>query len=391
MSARRVSQRGFTLIELMVALTVAMVLSLALFGLLAVSEGRRRDTTGINDADQAGQLALYWLDQWGRNAGSGFLAKADPAYGCTLHAKSADGQTLPLTGTLPAPFAAVSPSGGFALAPALIVPGGTTPGGSGKSSDVLVLMGGASGAGGAPIVMTAAPTTTALTVNNSLGLSGGEILLMTDPSLGTAGNCLITQVATSGFTGGSSTAVSLGGNFYGDSIGGFGLTNLTVDAVALPLGNPSTNAPQFLVVGVGDHDTLYTADLLQTQGQSSALQPRVQGVFEMHALYGVDTDGDGVMDGWASPSTGTYAPANLQAGSSSANTLLRRIKAIRVGLILRVPLYEKQALGPTSLTLFPDLAGAGLSVTRTLSSDEQHYRYRTVEATLVLRNNVMVE
>lgn len=390
MSLQRIHQRGFTLIELMVALTVAMVLSLALFGLLAVSEGRRRDTTGINDADQAGQLALYWLDQWGRNAGSGFLAKADPAYGCTLHARSVSGQTLPLTEALPAPFASVSPSGGFALAPALIVPGGTTPGVSGKSSDVLVLMGGASGAGGAPIVMTAAPAAAALTVNNSLGLNGGELLLLTDPSLGAAGNCLITQVA-SAFTGGTSTSVTLGGDFYGDSIGGFGLADLTVDAVALPLGHPATNAPQFLVVGVGDHDTLYTDDLLQTQGQSSALQPRVQGVFEMHALYGVDTDGDGVMDGWASPSTGSYAPANLLAGSSSANTLLRRIKAIRVGLILRVPLYEKQALGTTSLTLFPDLASAGLSVTRNLSSDEQHYRYRTVEATLVLRNNVMVE
>jgi Tfp pilus assembly protein FimT len=42
-------QRGFSLIELMVALVIGMVLTLAVFALLAAWEGRKRITTGLND------------------------------------------------------------------------------------------------------------------------------------------------------------------------------------------------------------------------------------------------------------------------------------------------------------------------------------------------------
>ena len=45
------------------------------------------------------------------------------------------------------------------------------------------------------------------------------------------------------------------------------------------------------VIGVGDHNTLYSYDLLQTT--ASPLSPLADGVFELHAVYGVDTTADG--------------------------------------------------------------------------------------------------
>ena len=39
------AERGFSLVELMVALAVGMVLTLAVFGVLATAEGRKRVTT----------------------------------------------------------------------------------------------------------------------------------------------------------------------------------------------------------------------------------------------------------------------------------------------------------------------------------------------------------
>lgn len=375
MQSRRPWQRGLTLIELMVTLVIGMVMALALFTMLANSEGNKRDTAGVNDAEQGGELALYLLDQWGRSAGAGFAALSTQAYGCPLTSTQ-----LPAA-SLPAPFTSVS--GTVRLAPMMIVPGATTPGVSGQPSDALIVMGGTDGLGGAPLVNASVPTAAALTLNNALPVNAGDLLLLIDPAAGTPATCVVTQASSVAGTG-----VSLGGTFQLTS-----LPVLTDQTVALTIGSATAGGspPQFMLVGVGDNDTLYSYDLLQVDGTGVA-QPRVQGVFEMHAIYGVNTlaTDDGTITSWVSPQSGTYAYSNLTAGTAAAAGLLSRIKAVRVALILQIPLKEKLPIGPTSLTWFNDLAASGLNGTRALSTTEQLYRYRVVEATLPLRNNLMV-
>jgi type IV pilus assembly protein PilW len=100
------AEQGFSLVELMVAMAVGMVLTLAVFGVLATAEGRKRVTTSLSDLEQSGNLGLYHLDQWVRSAGSGFSGTASvekSAYGCLMRAKAEGGQTLPRTEALPAP------------------------------------------------------------------------------------------------------------------------------------------------------------------------------------------------------------------------------------------------------------------------------------------------
>jgi len=77
----------------------------------------------------------------------------------------------------------------------------------------------------------------------------------------------------------------------------------------------------------------------------------------------------------------------LTDGSTAARDKLRRIVAVRLGFILRTSLKEKDAV-PTgqTLTLFGDVAAKR---TRTLSADEAHYRFRTMEITVPLRNVLM--
>ena len=53
------AQRGMTLIELLVAMLISLVLSLAIFGVLASSEGLKRTTTSVNDINQTGNYAMY--------------------------------------------------------------------------------------------------------------------------------------------------------------------------------------------------------------------------------------------------------------------------------------------------------------------------------------------
>lgn len=372
MSRRRL-QRGLTLVELMVVVVIVMVMSGALFGILAVIEERGRTGAALNDAEQAGQLATHYLDQWARSAGSGIAAVSTASYGCAIQTPSIPDSSLP------APFKSIDRD--LVLAPALIVPGGTTPSASGNPSDALVLMSGMSGSGGAAVQVTAVPTATKLTVPNVLTLAANDLVLLVDPTAGTPSNCAVTQISAA-----TGTSVTLGGTLALAE-----LPTLTADTLVMNLGHPQTTPPQFLLVGVGEHDVLYTADLLLAKGEPTA-QARVQGVFEMHAIYGVNTDtkDDGSIDAWVAPDSGKYAYSALSAGGATAAQHIPRIKALRVALILRVPLKEKEALAPAELTWFNDLAGAGLQGKRSLSADERRFRYRVTEMTIPVRNSLDV-
>jgi type IV pilus assembly protein PilW len=388
------AERGFSLVELMVAMAVGMVLTLAVFGVLATAEGRKRVTTSLSDLEQAGNLTLYHLDQWVRSAGSGFSGTASvekSVYGCLMRAKAAGGQTLPRTEALPAPFDTVDPGGdgNFPLLPVMILPDATTAGASGQKSDALLIMAGASSMGGGGLAMSAEPNSNTLALSNTLAFSAGDLLLMVDPSVGNT--CLVTQASVVG-----DTSLTLGGSFYSATVDDTSVaTNFTQNSgMLLPLGSVG-NAPQFLVVGVGDNNTFYSYDLLQINGSDSALQARADNVFEMHALYGVDKDSDGKIDAWVSgAATSDYAVSKLMAAPPAGQKLIKQIKAVRVGLILRATLSEKSAddtSTPATLTLFSDLSDEKLAYTRTLTDDEKKYRYRTMEATLVLRNNLMIK
>jgi len=428
--------RGVTLIELMVALVIGMVLSLAMFLVMSTSEGRKRTITATSDVNQASNYAMVLMDQWLRNAGNGFTQSAGYSLGCKLNAYRSGTQILPSVSNaaLPSPFGNVNIGTGtgtlgvFRLAPVLILPDQTTPSVSGHTSDVLVIMGGAAGKGGIPVQFSATPTESELTLSNTTAFAANDLLLLTSMEPSTTANysdssgvstltsvnaadCFVEQVGTVT----STTVLGLDGVYHHTP------ASLSDNSAAMVLGNVSAGrAPQFLVIGVGDNNTLYSYDLLNTAGDSTrAALARADGVFELHALYGIDKNCDGKIssDEWVSPTDSTYSVANLMSGSmqetatqpvdaaarlaacsslTTANDYLQKILAIRVGLILRTSLPEKEAVTLSNPTLFSDL-GSALTYTRTLKTDaqdatrlEQHYRYRTVELTIPLRNPLML-
>jgi len=416
-------QRGVTLVELMVTLLVGMILTAAVFGVLAVYEGRKRTTTSVNDVTQSGNFVIHALDRWVRSAGSGFaqagvptapaasgIANTTMAFGCRVLA-SRGTAVLPRGGVpLPAPFTGVNTGvpGSFRLAPVLVLPGQTVPGASGLASDVIVVMGGAGGFGDVPLLPRVAidPAATAFAtpgqihLANSVSLAGGDLLLIADQPAagGAAADCMVQEVAA-GFAGGLTSAVSLGGSYAVSPIAGTALATFSEQAVAMKLGNVGAgNLPGFLLIGVGDDNTLFSYDLLQTAGADVAGAPSpnlravADGVFELHALYGVDGDGDGRVDRWIDPGAAPagYTLAELMSGSAAAATAIGRIKALRVGLILRTALRERDPVAPPQLVLFSDL-GPALTHTRVLAAGEQNFRYRTVESTIPLRNALLID
>lgn len=392
-------QRGVTLIELMVSLVIGLFLTLAVYTVMGNFESRRRTNTAGSELDKAGALAMAQIDRRLRSAGSGFAQAASFAYGCALQAAKSNTQILPANAALAAPFAGVNPgvSGVFRLAPALILPGQTTPASSGQVSDVLVIMASAAAWGGVPVPFTEAASTDelkktdVLTLANTLPFSANDLVLLSDEQPAEAGGvapCLVTQVSSSASTGLATSSLALGGDWYAAKVDKTGVTGYSETGTATVLGNVGLGRlPEFVLMGVGDNNTLYTHDLLQTT--NAPLQATAEGVFELHALYGIDTDADNKVDQWVSPSASGsgYELSDLSDGSLAAAGKLRNIKAIRVGLILRTALPERQAVSAASVTLFGDLTG--LTYTRTLTSGEQLYRYRTLESTIPLRNNIL--
>ncbi|HWX03722.1 PilW family protein, partial [Collimonas sp.] len=106
------------------------------------------------------------------------------------------------------------------------------------------------------------------------------------------------------------------------------------------------------------------------------------GVVEMHAIYGVDKANNGTLV-WTAP-TGGYAASALLDGSVNAGKLIASIKAIRIGMITRSAVEDKDTVSSATLPAMFD--GTAFSYARTLSAAEQKFRYRVLDATIPLRN-----
>ena len=407
---RAARQTGLSLIELMVALVVSMVIVGAVFGLMSVSEGRKRTTMSVSDINQSGVFALYQLDKAIRSAGSGYSQNWPLTYGCHLNVNLSGTQILPSPASIPAPFSNLPTQlGGFRLAPLLIVQNGTAP--TTGTSDAIITMAGNAGYGEIPTEFSnTAPTVSGSVVNlsliNTMTFNAGNLVLVADRN-NTAGNvqpCYIGQVQA-GFTGSVAVQLPLAGAYDASKGLDGNAGSVSATGVAMNLGNVGGgNLPAFGVYGVGANNTLMFYDLLQSGGNGNNAIPLADGVMEMHALYGIDPNNTGNVS-WQAP-TGAFDAATLSNGTQTAAANLYAIKAVRIGLIMRTSLPERAqqyvvgssasapstatstgVVSPGPLVLFADVPG--LAYTRKLTGAEQNYRYRVLEATIPLRNTLL--
>ncbi len=409
MTMHAAAQRGLTMIELMVALLIGSILSLAIFGVLSTFEGRKRTTTALNDASQAGNYALYVVDRLVRSAGSGLVqggpqpreteSRRAMAYGCRLLVSQGGTQLWPRAAALPAPFGNLNTgtAGTLRVAPVIIAPSQSEGLGiNNEPSDVLVVMAGAGGFAEVPLLVTAPVAAGTVALRNTVGLAAGDLLLMADQptSLGQVEDCMVQQVGNV-----AATSVGLSGVYAASTIAGVSQAIYDNNSLVMKIGHRTDNRPAFYALGVGDGATLMSYDLLEVR--SPALQAVAENVLELHALYGIDGDGDGAVDDWIDPrttTTGPYALANLMSGTTAAAAAINQIKALRIGLVLRSALQEKAddadavAFTPdNTLTLFADLDGGAHTRTRTLdtTTGEHRFRYRVLEATVPVRNAML--
>lgn len=386
-------QHGITLIELMVAIVIGLVVTLAATSLLIFGESSKRTTAATNDMGQTGAYAAYVLDRAVRAAGSGFTQSwtLAGAFGCLLNATLPSTPNLPRSSAFPAPFATAflggaSGSANLRVAPVLIGKSQSDAG-----SDVLVVMGGTAASGDVPrLILSSGKSTSILRLDSTVGLAEGDLGLVS--ASGTT-DCLLEQVhsSTAFADSAGNDALPLGSTYYTASGSSTSLSTLAASGSAYftPLGNVNAGNTQFQMFGVGSNNTLYSYDLLMANG-TDASQAVADGVSEMHALYGLDTNSDGVLDTWVDPGATGYDIATMMTTPATA----RQVVAIRIALVLRSANPERandngDLPSPASLTLFSDLA-TSLRQTISFSTSEQHFRHRIVESTIPIRNVLLL-
>lgn len=402
LSRRR--QRGLTLIELLVSMVIGLVVVLAVTSVITLGESQKRSTTSTNDMNQSGAYAAYALDRMLRSAGSGFAQTgARGMFGCRLSAARPVAGTattiLPRTTAFPAPFntllggAGATAAGNLRVAPFLIAKGATA-----ADSDILVVMGGNAAAGDVPRrIRSGVAGTDNLRLDNTIGLNNGDIGLITQEGVA---DCLVEQVnaadaaAQTQLRASGNEVLPLGGTYFTSTGGTTTLASLATSGTAFytPLGNVAANNVQFQLIGVDANRTLVAYDLLRAAGtgadqgtDGSAMQSLADGVVGIYAVYGVDTDNNGIADAWIDPGTADYAIGTLM----TAPDRLRRIVAARVALVTRASLFEKTPVSPETLTIFGNL-DAAVQRTVTIATADQNFRHRVIDTTIPLRNMLLL-
>jgi type IV pilus assembly protein PilW len=390
-----VKQRGMTLVELMVAMAVGLGITLAVTSLLISSQNNKRTTTSTNDAEQTGTYAFYALDKVLRGAGSAIAESAYPTdrgvLGCKLNAA----QILPRTTPFPAPFAGFlsGVTNTLVVAPVLIGQNQSLGG-----SDVLAVMGGSGAAGGVSRQVSGGGSSTSLTLDNTVGFATADVGLVSQSGVV---DCLLEEINTI-----SAPMVTVSGTTYYTQNGTTtDLANLAASTSTYytPIGNATANNVQFMLFGVDNNRTLYSYDLLQNLNKVQGIggdvaQAIADGVVQLNALYGLDTNGDGIQDTWASPGDTGWDINTVMASPAK----MREVISVRVAVVVRNEYYDVGPGGtaavpvpvsPTTLTIFNGLTnGAGTSLQKTisLSALDQQYRYRIFEFTVPLRNMIIL-
>ena len=391
---RRHAARGFTLVELMVALTIGLVLALAI-SVSMLTMGRQFQVVGATSSAQVNsQLALSLIDGAGRSAGAGFYNNGQLV--CpTFNAWNA--------GTLV--------SDGAALLPARIIDGG-----SATASDRLVFT--ASNAigplSGMPVVAPMGAGADPITITDGGNIAVNDLAIVGVPGSATVPCTLFQATAIATDTTGATCAGNAtrckalthtpGGN-YNPPTGTFtnepryGFTTAGgVNGPAAVMGLGTGFRQQAFAVlcdtlvqynAFSDTPSCTTAPL-NFGGGANAL---VTDIVLLHAQYGIsNAAASDVVTGWVDASGADWAAPSV------AN--IGRIKALRVVIISRSKEAAAELVTAATCTNGGGVVNTGpctfddaqapvidLSATALPSGRSwRNYRYRVQQAVVPLRN-----
>jgi len=344
---RNSAQHGLTLVELLVGLATGLVVLLVVSQVMQSFEGQKRTSTGGNDSQTNGAVALYLLEQEIRMAGYGLFGP-EGAYcrnGINIYK---DGGVVKNA----EPFA-----------PARIIDGG-----DGADSIVLMRSDGVADALPLSIVKGMPQRSSVVTVGSDGGLQEGDLVVLGDRG----GNrvCTVMQLSQPPKnTGNGVNLVHNSGNGSPYNPKDPFPVAYVVGDIAFRYGDGTSFGRRFSVRcdHLVESDPVDVADAAVTCANST---PMVAQVVDLQAEYGV-VDGGALT--WRS-ATGDWAA--LDADETA------QIRAIRVGVVTRHPQFEKTAVPAAQAPAWMGEA------TTDLIAANPNYRHRVFETVIPLRNVV---
>lgn len=382
----RLSQQGFTLIELMVAMLIGLITVATVAHALQASEGRKRTTTSGSDATSNAAMALYTIERDARNAGFGMTTTAG---GLSCEIKAKYGSTAVQT---------------FTLAPVVI-----TQGASGAPDTVEFL---SSSKEGVPLPIKVAvdhPKTAAnFFVQSDLGVEEGDLMVAIPPNPDASNWCTLFQVTNNTSPGGAGGSGGGSGGAHGQNqvlhVAGQSEWNQAGGSNIFPTAGYPAGSSLLNLGNFTKHRYSIVNNALQlsafdiTDGVDNTTDLYTQ-IIQLQAEYGVD----------ANPSDGVTAVTSWTTTTPTTALGWQGVKAIRIAVVARSALQEKldkTAAGATvPLTVSSTdadcqdptkrnpravcWAGGAINALNTNNpgaNDWQAYRYRVYEAVIPLRN-----
>jgi type IV pilus assembly protein PilW len=360
-------QSGLSLVELLVGLLIGLVATLAISNLFSGFEARKRMIAGGADAQSSGVLAMYYIQRDAQNAG----------YGLPLYNSSDPSPLLcPIDTSINQAGVVIN------LSPVIIVDGGT-------GNDIVRIRYGNPASGGASLRATG--TMTAPTLDGRLiGCQENDVVLFHQTPANP--NCSLGRLQKLNADRTINTLSEIN-------------TPPTASPVSILNG---ADRVRFSCLGAWnqyEYSVNAAMELTRTGGTPGAAPfpdstavPVASDIVALQAQYGIATTVDPAVtsatgagflnrvDQWID-ATGTFGPGVALVDRN-------RIRAIRIAVVARDGNLQKSvvsqacdgaAVGVSKVCIWQaDAAPANLD----LSSipNWQHYRYRTFEATIPLRN-----
>lgn len=376
----RRSSRGLSLIEILVGVAIGLIGIVSIFQAVAVWTKHTQTTSSGGDAQVAGTLALFNIERDLKQAGHGFGKAATPVMGCLVSVTD--------SGPPPRPTFTVG------MRPVEI-----TPGALGAPDQINVMYGDSSFYVDEDIFTAATATTK--TLQRRTGFKPGDlaVVAMNPAASAATATCQLIEITDDTLPDGYSVAHTDQPytSFY--SAASSPMTtprfNTPASAPAATSGTMYNLGPQPILNSwsIQGNRFLARSELLQIQATPAA-QQIAEGVINLKAEYGYDTDGNGQIDD-------TEWTAALPAGAD-----WRRVLAVRVAVLVRSRQFERNpdpgasAVGPVTAAN-PYYFGDPLNHTFLMTNVDgtlpatavagdpnnwRNYRYRVYERVIALRN-----
>ncbi|MCK6408799.1 PilW family protein [Thauera sp.] len=358
--AKKSAQLGLTLVELLVGLAVGLVVLLVVTQIMQSFEGQKRTSTGGNDAQTNGAVALYMLQQEIRMGGYGLFGPEGalcPKGINVYHEGTGSG-------------ALVQPAS--SLVPARIVDGG----GSNPDSIVTFRSSSSSDFGAVPLsIVKGMPTPSSIvTVGSDGGLQEGDLFIV--GARDGSKVCTLMQLEDRPKHTGNGVNLNHKKGAYNpanvDKV--FPGTSYEIGDIVIGFGGAENSAAWRFSIPAGcGHLVRSNALTITTPSCTDTVanddnRRLVSQVVNLQAQYGI---ADGANFIWKD-ATGDWAALDADE--------VQQIRALRVAVVVRHPQYEKTAVSPATLELWSGGPQIGIA------SADRNYRHRVFETVIPLRN-----